>query len=227
MTPILRRRYDDDNPTSTKHILHTFRPEERLGELRLGLAEPTPPPQQGVGGEETNTPTRKSDVYNGDGSRERDGDDGISSTAAAKRGDSGTGGADRRREEAEEGKGATELKESRGSADEEEQARSSVLDGGTGKGSQPGERRKHIAESGGSEGGSNVKQSQASMWRSRWIFRDRRSPAMEPDELQVEVRISSTDTGWVLWSLAVSCQNTSQTFEAAVELLPGLEKGVT
>lgn len=195
-----------------KHVLHTFRPEERLGELRLGLAEPPPPPPQqvegeGRGSETKEPPTRSSgddDAHGGggDGSRNSDCDastrgDTISSTTTA----GGSGGADRRYEEAQEERERPRENGSKRAAEEEErikQHRVGVgVEHGSGRRTGPDERRQDHsdtpAQAGGGDGAVKARQPQSSMWRSRWIYRDRRSPAMEPDELQVEVRVCLAD----------------------------------
>lgn len=169
-----------------KHILHTFRSEERLGELRLGLEEPPPPPQQSEGGETRELPS--------------------SDAVDARGGGGGGGGGDEEREgPRDNGNGSRR-------AAEKEERRKGV---GHESGRLPADRRREdtFAEAGGgSDGGGTGSQShtppQASMWRSRWVYRDKRSPAMEPDELQVEVRVS----------LDVF------TLEPVLKLLPGLKK---
>lgn len=163
-----------------KHILHTFRPEERLGELRLGLEEASTR-NDGDG-----------DGDGGNGSRSRG--DAVESTTAA---GGGGGGADGRHEELERPR---ENGSGRAAAEAEaERIKNIAHDSGP----QPTDRRREDTlvdgEAGGADGGSKTWQSQnqASMWRSRWIFRDRRSPAMEPDELQVEVRVDLAALGVV------------------------------
>ena len=199
---------------SVKHVLHTFRPEERLGELRLGLEESPPPPpppplQQAEGGETADPPTGHADGAHG-------------AAGAAGRGGDGGGGADRRLEEREGPRqnGSRRVAEGRG------RVKGVVQDGER----HPADRREDdsLGEAGDGDGGSEAKarqtrlsqsqphaQGQASMWRSRWIYRDRRSPAMEPDELQVEVS-EHADAGCYVHVGRRQCSSV---------LLQGLEKG--
>lgn len=55
-----------------------------------------------------------------------------------------------------------------------------------------GVRRGEGGEEGIGAGARGSRAEQATlMWRSRWIYRERTAPALDPDELQVEVRIFS------------------------------------
>lgn len=235
----MRRRDEDDHPSSIKHILHTFRPEERLGELRLGLEEPSPPPEQlSWDGDPRETSTRSSgDPHgdDGDGSRHgvassiRSGDT-MTSTPAA-------GEAGRRYGEREGPRGRENGNSSAAKEEQEERVKAADVANDSGRGLE--NRRRLEAETGGGDGEVIARQPQASMWRSRWIYRDRRSPAMEPDELQVEVRTRTrtcltnfTDPGCCVHSRIVSLSVGARTgtllasplLETALELLAGAKE---
>lgn len=134
-----------DRNVSVRHILHTFRPDERLGELRLGVAHlPLPPGVTGAASarQEGGVLAGADSACDAGGERTQGGDQG----AAA--------GWDRAQGERENDEGGT--------------------------GFQGG---RLPLEEGGRRG-----MQRDLMWRSRWIYRDRRAPALEADELQVEVR---------------------------------------
>lgn len=171
---LLSRRGEEEHQNSIRHILHTFRSEERLGELRLGLPDPNSAgrPQdpansndRGARGDADSPDRGRTDSFStwttaaSPASGRADVDAALRAQGAI---DNGAGGR-RVDDEGAEGK----LGVSRGS-------------GGIGRGEGEEEGRGAGARGGGAE--------QASlMWRSRWIYRERTAPALDPDELQVEV----------------------------------------
>ncbi|CAM9816163.1 unnamed protein product, partial [Ascophyllum nodosum] len=179
---IRRRRSGSRGQTgSIRHVLHTFRPEERLGELRLGVHEVQPlPPQPTV--EAAATPlarVRSSEVAaGGEGYR---GDDHDNEVGVGRDKKASGDRWDRSNDETDRDFG----------------------DGGDGKGT--GDDGKGSGSRSMVHGRSEIRR--ALMWRSRWIYRDKRALPLEADELQVEVSGSETSedearAGWVnLWRL--------------------------
>lgn len=159
VVPAARRRGSPstgDRNVSVRHILHTFRSDERLSEIRLGVAHPPPPP--GVTG------AASAREEGGRTAGAGTGIDGVPAGVGSARdvGDNGTRSGDR------------------GAAAGWDGAPGERENGEGGRGCQ-GDRL-HLEE------GDRRGMQRDLMWRSRWIYRDRRAPALEADELQVEVR---------------------------------------
>ncbi|CAM9860812.1 unnamed protein product [Ectocarpus sp. 12 AP-2014] len=185
-----RRRGEEEHQSSIRHILHTFRSEERLGEVRLGLPEPNSAgrPQypanshdRGARGDADGPDRGRTDSLSTWATASSPAAGGAADIDAALRaqGIINNGGGGRR-------------------VDEEGTAGKLGVSRGNG-----GVRRGEGGEEGSGAGARGGRAEQAAlMWRSRWIYRERTAPALDADELQVEVSGSDTSederrAGWI------------------------------
>ncbi|CAM9743230.1 unnamed protein product [Ectocarpus sp. 6 AP-2014] len=185
-----RRRGEEEHQSSIRHILHTFRSEERLGEVRLGLPEPNSAgrPQNPANSHDRGA---RGDTDGPDRGRTNSFSTWTTAASPAAGGAADIDAALRAQGTIDNGGGSRRL-------DEEGTAGKLGVSRGNG-----GIRRGEGGEEGGGAGAPSGRAAQAGLiWRSRWIYRERTAPALDPDELQVEVSGSDTSederrAGWI------------------------------
>lgn len=172
-------------------MLHTFRPEERLGEHRLGLPDPSLV---------ASSSATASDDLNDAAPGEQNVESGYDSDRRVVEHTQWASKDSSRSSQDQTGSKFSHTDDNRADSDQQERERVSLRGRATSAGAGDAARVRGVV---GSDGRRGLQRPSSIMWKSRWIYRDRRASAPEADELQVEVRFIALYVGLVL--LVVRC----------------------